>query len=193
MTDPDLKTGEDGSNGGRQRSSSKGPSPSKEGEIYTRADGKKVRKVRRSSSAKDGALAAMEATADGTPKLRRLVRSNSSAGSSSNLAGLDDGPKRRIKRSNSSHAGSTHRRGTLSGLLAKDEKGGRRIKRSSSSHSGMPNKDSSLSGFLANDQKNDSRSKLSGSRSIGAGEGQVYTRADGKKGKYKTVRLRARH
>ena len=43
-----------GSNGSRQRSSSKGPA---EGEIYTRADGKKVRRVRRTASGKGEELA----------------------------------------------------------------------------------------------------------------------------------------
>ena len=167
-----------GSNGSRQRSPSKGPSSSNkaEGEIYTRADGKRV---------------------------RRIKRSNSSHGASSNKEGSvpvfegkdekGDGQKvRRIRRSNSSHAATSSKGSTLSGLLAKDEKGNpqkvRKVKRSSSSHSGMSNKTGSLSGFLAKDE-NEPRPKMSGSRSVGAGEGDIYTRADGKKGKYKDIQL----
>ena len=185
-----------GSNGGgRQRSSSRGPSSSSnrgaEGEIYTRADGKRVRRVKRSASGKDGAISGEGKDEDGGQRVRRLVRSNSShAGSSSNLAGeKSDAPKvRKIRRSNSSHAGSSHRDRSLAGLVSKDENGDpqrvvRRIKRSNSSHSGMQQGNSgSLSGFLSSDQKSDPKSKLSGSRSVAAGEGEIYTRADGKKG-----------
>lgn len=160
-----------GSNGARQRSPSKGPSSSannSEGEIYTRADGKRVRRIKRSNSS-HGA-------------------SSNKEGSTSVLEGKDektDGQKvRRIRRSNSSHAATSSKGSSLSGLLAKDDKGNpqvvRKIKRSSSSHSGMSNKAGSLSGFLAKDE-NGTRPKISGSRSVGAGEGEIYTRADGKK------------
>jgi hypothetical protein len=95
-----------------------------------------------------------------------------------------DGPKvRRIRRSNSSHVGSTHSRG---GSLA-DEKDNsqrvRRINRSSSSHSGLTGK-AGLAGFLAKDENDDNiaKEKMTGSRSVGAGEGEIFTRGDGKKG-----------
>ena len=185
-----------GSNGGRQRSSSKGPSNKGENEIYTRADGKKVRRVKRTSSGKDGALISSNTNSD--DRVRRPVRSNSGQGSSSNLSAQGDGKRvvRRVfRRSNSSHAGSTHGR-SLGGLDGKDENGVpiRKIKRSSSSHSMAGTKEGSLSGFLSKGEKNESsRSKLSGSRSLAAGEGEVYTRADGKKGEYKNVWLISRH
>jgi len=205
---PSELSGEDGdegyrygSNGGRQRSPSKGPSSSSnktEGEIYTRADGKRVRRIKRSnsshtgSSSKDDSLSGLEAKADnsGTQRVRRIVRSNSShAGSSSKegaLSGLGDGQRvRRIRRSNSSHVGSSIKGGSLSGLIAKDDKSDpqrvRRVKRSNSTHSGLSSKGGALSGFLAQDEKDDSRPRITGSRSVGAGEGEIYTRADGKK------------
>jgi hypothetical protein len=190
-----------GSNGGRQRSQSKGPSPSSnkaEGEVYTRADGKRVRRIKRSGSGhglsgQEGSVAGTEAKDEnsGTPKVRRIVRSNSSHGGSKDADNeakdeKSDGQKvRRIKRSNSSHAGSSSKGGSLAGLLTKDEKGdpqkGRRIRRSSSTHSGLGRQGGSLSGFLAKDENSASRPKFSGSRSVGAGEGEIYTRADGKK------------
>ena len=109
---------------------------------------------------------------------RRLVRSNSGQGGSSGNLTSEDGKKvvrRVIRRSNSSHAGSTHRRS----LITKDDNGEplRRVKRSNSSH-GARTASGSLSGFLGKDEK--SGSKMSGSRSLA--EGEVYTRADGKKG-----------
>jgi hypothetical protein len=183
-----------GSPGGRQRSSSKGPSSSPDkadGEVYTRADGKRVRRVKRANSGVDDALLGVEAKNDNSQRVRRIVRSNSShAGSSDNLSPLvskdekGDGPKvRRIRRSNSSHVGSTHSRG---GSLA-DEKDNsqrvRRINRSSSSHSGLTGK-AGLAGFLAKDENDDNiaKEKMTGSRSVGAGEGEIFTRGDGKKG-----------
>lgn len=169
-----------GSNGSRQRSSSKGPS-NVEGEIYTRADGKRVRRIKRTVSGKDGGLSSPDGgNGDNSQRTRRIVRSNSAQGSSSNLAGGQKVVRRVVRRSNSSHAGSQHRRS----LVGKDEPQVRKIKRSSSSHSGMNAKEGSLSGFLAQGEKSDTRSKLSGSRSLAAGEGEIYTRADGKKGEF---------
>lgn len=188
---PDLKSvnaiisssqlsGEDGDdgyrygyNGSRQRSSSKGPA---EGDIYTRADGKKVRRVRRTTSGKGEELAGNDNSG------RRLVRSNSGQGGSSGNLASEDGKRvvrRVVRRSNSLHAGSTHRRS----LISKDENGEpvRRIKRSNSSH-GARTANGSLSGFLGNDEKSGGK-KLSGSRSLA--EGEIYTRADGKKGELK--------
>ena len=178
-----------GSNGSRQRSSSKGPANA-EGEIYTRADGKKVRRVRRTASGKDGGLVRTDsAKGDNSQRVRRLVRSSSAQGSSSNLAGNQKVVRRVVRRSNSSHAGSQHRR-SLDGLVGKDEPQMRKVKRSSSSHSGMVEKgQSSLGGFLAQGEKSAPKSKLSGSRSLAAGEGETYTRADGKKGEYQNFRL----
>ena len=63
-----------------------------------------------------------------------------------------------------------------------DGKRVRRVKRSNSSSTGSSSKGGSLAGFLANDEKSGSTSRMSGSRSVGAGEGGIYTRADGKKG-----------
>jgi hypothetical protein len=153
-----------------------------EGEIYTRADGKRVRRVKRSnsSSGKDAALAGLDTKNENSnsQRTRRVVRSNSSQGDK----GGGDKPVRRIKRSSSSHASSSHSRGGLAGLLGKDDdKSVRRVRRSNSTHSGMAGKAGSLSGFLAKDG-NESKPKISGSRSVGYSEGEVYTRADGKKG-----------
>ena len=181
-----------GSNGGRQRSSSKGPSKSSpnkaDGDVYTRADGKRVRRVKRSNSGTGDALSGVDARNDNSQRLRRVVRSNSSHSRSvdnlSPLASKDeksDSPKvRRLRRSNSSHAGSTHSR-SIGGLSPKGGEKVRRIKRSSSSHSRMTGKEG-LAGFLGKDDTDDKKAKLSGSRSVGAGEGEVYTRDDGKKG-----------
>ena len=147
-----------------------------EGEIYTRADGKRVRRVKRSTSSKDAALAGLDTKNEN--RTRRVVRSNSSQGDK----GGDNKPVRRIKRSSSSHASSSQSRGGLASLLGKDDdKSVRRVRRSNSTHSGMAGKAGSLSGFLAKDG-NESRPKISGSRSLGYSEGEVYTRADGKKG-----------
>merc|ERR1712021_282967 len=92
---------------------------------------------------------------------------------------------RRIRRSNSSHAGSLSKGGSLAGLVTNEKgdphKGRRKIGRSSSTHSGLGRQGGSLSGFLAKDENTDLRPKFSGSRSVGAGEGEIYTRADGKK------------
>ena len=93
-----------GSNGGTVRALSKAASSSSnnDGEIYTRSDGKRVRRIRRSNS----------------------------------TSGPDIGSRR------------------------------------------------SLSGFLSQQDKGESKySKISGSRSVGAGEGEISIRADGKKGK----------
>jgi len=190
-----------GSNGGRQRSQSKGPSPSSnkaEGEVYTRADGKRVRRIKRSGSGhglsgQEGSVAGTEAKDEnsGTPKVRRIVRSNSSHGGSKDADSeakdeKSDGQKvRRIRRSNSSHAGSLSKGGSLAGVVTNEKgdphKGRRKIGRSSSTHSGLGRQGGSLSGFLAKDENTDLRPKFSGSRSVGAGEGEIYTRADGKK------------
>jgi hypothetical protein len=62
----------------------------------------------------------------------------------------------------------------------------RRVKRASSVGAAQGSTAKSLSGFLSQglDNKSESKlSKLSGSRSVG-GEGEVYVRADGKKGKW---------
>ena len=66
-----------------------------------------------------------------------------------------------------------------------DGKKVRRVKRQSSDRS-APSKSKSLGGFLDQSGKDDSKlSKLSGSRSVGGGvDGEIYVRADGKKGKF---------
>ena len=168
-----------GSNGGpSRRSLSKEPNSknhdNNEGEIYTRADGKRVRRVKRSKSE----LPSKADNDDNGPE-RRVRRSNSSGAGSTGKGGSLTGrrsPGRQVKRSNSSHAASP----------GKEEDGeprrGRNTKRSKSPHVRSSSKSgNTLSGFL---EKEKSSSKLGASRSVGAAEGEIYTRADGKKGKH---------
>ena len=66
-----------------------------------------------------------------------------------------------------------------------DGKRVRRIRRSNSTTGSDRGSKKSLSGFLSQQDKGESKySKMSGSRSVGAGEGEICIRADGKKGKY---------
>ena len=114
-----------GSNGGTVRAPSKASSSkslSKEGEIYTRSDGKRVRRVKRAKS-----------TAS---------------------QGVDSGSS-----------------GSLSGFLSQD----------TSTQSKMSGSRSVGAGGKS--RRSGSRSVGAGDQSVGAGEGEIYTRADGKKGK----------
>jgi hypothetical protein len=113
-----------GSNGGTVRAPSKASSSrslSKEGEIYTRSDGKRVRRVKRAKSTSQG---------------------------------VDSGSS-----------------GSLSGFLSQDTSTQSKMSGSRSVGAGEKSR---MSG---------SRSVGAVDRSVGAGEGEIYTRADGKKGK----------
>jgi hypothetical protein len=69
-----------------------------------------------------------------------------------------------------------------------DGKKVKRVKRASSASGELLAKPRTLSGFLSKDDTTKSQSKLSGSRSVG-GEGDIYIRADGKKGKFIAIIL----
>ena len=146
-----------GSNGGTARP----PGTPAEGEIFTRADGKRVRRVRRSSSTHAGS-GSKGGTLAGFIEKDKDDSDTKSKKSGSRSVGKGDGVKRSVRRSSSLHAGSMSQAASLSGFLSKNDKSDTKSKKSGSRSVGALE-----------------------SRSVGAIEGSVYTRSDGKKGEYK--------
>jgi len=113
--------------------------------------------------------------------------------SSSELSGVEDGDDGYRYGSNGGTVRAPSKAASFSSIKSDGEiytradgKRVRRVKKSKSSSNGSSSKGSSLSGFLDQDEKSSPRSRMSGSRSVGAGEGEIHTRADGKKGEYCT-------
>mmetsp|Transcript_28963 Transcript_28963/g.69928 ORF Transcript_28963/g.69928 Transcript_28963/m.69928 type:complete len:2087 (-) Transcript_28963:128-6388(-) len=158
--------GTTGSSGGTKVPSK---SAAKEGEIYVRADGKKVRRVKKSKSGSGKSLAGF---LDGneTKKSSKLKGSQSVAGDGEIYIRADGKKVRRVKKSSSS---------SVSGPPAS----------SSGSVGGEVKKKKTLGGFLDNEDR--PRAKFGGSASVAGDQiavtkersltGEVYVRSDGKK------------
>lgn len=191
---PSELSGEDGddgyrygANGSTVRKPSSTSSSKDEGEIYIREDGKKVRRVKRSNSSHSRA-----------DTLSGFLKKDENKTSSRKLSGsrsVGDAGSRSVMRSKSSNTRPSKRRGSMGGgSVGGDDlrRGVRRVQSQSAPAPAAIRKNPSLAGFLANDDDGDSRPKFSGSRSIGAAEGEIYTRADGKRGELNNENFRCR-
>jgi len=155
-----------------------GDRPSQDGEIYIRADGKKVRRIRRAkSSAASAAPAPTKASSKpASPGLGGFLDKNEKAAPKNSGAATVTG---------ASTTKDSKEEGEI--YINKDGKKVRRIKRSASSQAAsttQTQKTGDLSSFM--DKKDGGKKKLTGSASVAgsnpsAQEGEIYIRADGKK------------
>lgn len=136
-----------------------------EGEVYIRADGKKVRRVKK-SAAKGGSSLSGFLDNNTDPKSAKLKGSQSVSGDGEIYIRADGKKVRRVKKSSAASVGG-----------------------SGASVGGEPKKKKSLTGFLEKDGA--PRAKMGGSASVAGDQiavtkersltGEVYVRADGKK------------
>ena len=153
-----------------------GRSSSKDGEVFRRADGKLVRRVKRSVSS--------SASAAGTMSTKSS--SKESAGLGSFLSNSPADPKSRMSGSATvTGATSTSKSEQSEVYINKDGKKVRRVKRSVSS-SAQKTSSGALSGFMDKQSTSLGPKKLSGSASVSGStpstqQGEVYINKDGKK------------
>lgn len=194
-----------GSNHGGPRRSKGSQSVAGEGEIYVRADGKKVRRVKRSVSSAGGSVAGGDSSGKNLDGFLSGKGSRPKVGGSASVAGdmiavnkessltgevyvRADGKKvRRVKKSISS-AGLddnveiiTRPDGTKVKRSRKPKGDSDEAPKRSASTSAAPD---GLSGFLEGSSSGQPKSKFRGSHSVAGDqrlEGEVYVRSDGKK------------